>query len=106
MYYQFCYLSKSISPRQIAPVGMEIYILRRPRFRFKLYAYIYSKLNKYSKLTMNLYVIFEGPCIERTVGKKLHSKSYFTEIREWNLHKSTLSKNSFIKTSQIMPKIS
>ena len=51
------------------PVGMEIYILRRPRFRFKLYAYVCSNLNNYSKLTMNLYVIFKGPCIERTVGK-------------------------------------
>ena len=30
---------------------MEIYILRRPRFRFKLYAYVCSKLNNLSKLT-------------------------------------------------------
>ena len=50
-YYQFCYLSKSISTRQMRLLEKETFILRRPRFRFKLYAYVISNLNNFSKLT-------------------------------------------------------
>ena len=35
------------------------------------------------------------------LSEKLHSKCYFTEITEWNLHK-TLDLNSFIQISQIL----
>ena len=50
----FTQIEKHFPYANLAPVGKEIYNLRRPRFRFKLYAYVCLKLYRpiYSKLTI------------------------------------------------------
>ena len=46
------------------------------------------KLSQNKSLKASEYIIiFEGTCIEG-LPEKLHSKCYFTEITEWNLHKT------------------
>ena len=71
------FIQKHFPWANIAPVGMEIYILSRPRFRFKLYAYVCSKLNNYSKLTMNLY---HGCILPRMYTTWIGHISFFTNI--------------------------